>query len=139
MAGSFDAPRGPLKGWKSSQTFDTSKNSALLRKNLGSAVNAGEDAHHIVASTHGRATDARKLLDKYQIDINDAANGVSLKPTGAKPAHHGTGLHSYAGIDAVTDRLRSAVKGVDDWATGRQRVLDALADIRQQILNGTFP
>lgn len=106
---------------------------------MGSAVKSGEDAHHIVASTHRRAADARKILDKYQIDINDAANGVGLKPTGARPAHHGTGLHSHRGIDAVDRRLRAAVQGVDDWATGRAKVLEELGNIRTDILNGTFP
>jgi hypothetical protein len=45
----------------------------------------------------------------------------------------------FAGIDAVTDRLTAATKGVKDWATGRTRVFQTLADIRNEILDGTFP
>jgi hypothetical protein len=147
------APTSPAKGWKSTNALRdlpanatsaqrqaaTGINSRRLRRNMGSAVKEGQDAHHIVASTHDRAEDARAILDKYQVDINDAVNGVGLKPTGSKPAHHGHGLHSHAGIDAVTDRLRNAVRDVDDWATGRAKVLEELDNIRSDILSGTFP
>ncbi|MFN7841227.1 MAG: RHS repeat-associated core domain-containing protein, partial [Pirellula sp.] len=129
----------PVKGWESSNLWDTSKNSALLRKNMGDTVKSGEDAHHIVQSTHPRAAASRKLFDKYQIDINDAVNGVGLKPYGTKPAHHGHGLHSHAGIDEVNRRLEDAVRGSPDWATGRQRVLDELAKLKGEIAGGTFP
>jgi A nuclease family of the HNH/ENDO VII superfamily with conserved AHH len=129
----------PSRGWKSSNLGDTSKNAALLRKNLGDALKKGEDAHHIVQSTHPRAEVARKLLDKYQIDINDAANGVGLKPSGPKPAHHGHGLHSHDAIDRVTDRLNRAVDGVSDWASGRQALLDALAKLNFEIAGRQFP
>ncbi len=106
---------------------------------MGSAVKPGEDAHHIVASTHERAAEARAILDKYHIDINDAANGVGLKSTGDRPAHHGNGLHSHDGIDKVGDRIKAAINGIDDWATARQAVLDELSRIRSAILNTTFP
>ncbi len=129
----------PSNTWKSSNLGDTSKNSALLRKNLGDAINAGEDAHHIVLSTHPRAAPARKLLDKYQIDINDEVNGVGLKPTGPKPAHHGNGLHSYDSIDAVNDRLFLAVDGVSDWGTGRRKLLEQLSKLKDEIKGGQFP
>jgi len=92
-----------------------------------------------VQSTHARAAAARKILDKYQIDINDAVNGVGLKKSGSRPAHHGQGLHSYDGIDKVTRRLEDSVKGVKDWAKARERVLNTLADIREEILKGRFP
>ncbi|MFN5529210.1 MAG: AHH domain-containing protein, partial [Planctomycetaceae bacterium] len=107
--------------------------------NMADAIKAGEDAHHIVQSTHPRAEAARKLLDKYQIDINDAVNGVGLRPTGPKPAHHGHGLHSHDAIDRVTDRLNRAVDGVSDWTSGRQALLDALSRLKSEIAGGKFP
>lgn len=93
----------------------------------------------VFQSTHLRAAAARKLLDKYQIDINDAVNGVGLKPSGAKPAHHGHGLHSHDAIDRVRDRLDDAIRGASDWAAGRQRLLDELARLRGEIAGGQFP
>ncbi len=92
-----------------------------------------------------RGDASRRLLDRYQIDINDAANGVALvggkgAPLNVLPRHHrGSGLHTNSGIDAMNRRLAQAVDGVDDWATGRQRILEELAEIRLEILNGTFP
>jgi RHS repeat-associated protein len=133
------APTAPVPGWTSTQTGTTRGNAAILRRNLGIPRRSGLDAHHIVESTGSRAQPARDILDRYQIDINDAANGVALPPTGPRPAHHGHGLHSHAGIDAVTRRLERAIDGVDDWATARQRALDTLAAIRNDILAGTFP
>jgi hypothetical protein len=99
-AGPRSTKRRPA--WKSSNTGDTSSNSRLLRKNMAGQLKDGEDAHHIVQSTHPRASASRDLLDKYQIDVNSAENGVGLLPTGDKPAHHGHQLHSHDAIDAVS-------------------------------------
>jgi len=130
--------KGPGK-WASSQVGTTGGNSKLLRRNLGLEDGCGLDAHHIVESTGLRADPARRILDKYQVDINDAVNGIALKPSGSRPAHHGQGLHSNLGIDAVSDRLRQATRNVNDWATARQALLDELDAIRREIINGTFP
>jgi hypothetical protein len=97
------------------------------------------EAHHIVQSTHRRAEEARKLLDKYQIDINSAENGIGLKPVGDRPAHHGQGLHSFDGIDEVARRLERAVSGVGDFATARRKIIAQLQKIKAEIRNGTFP
>ena len=64
----------------------SSLNSRILSKNLareGIIINNNEAAAHIVASTGSKghwiyAENSRKLLNKYDIDINDAANGVAL-------------------------------------------------------------
>jgi hypothetical protein len=129
----------PRSTWKSSNQWDTAENAKKLRESMGDAAKAGEDAHHVVLSTHKRAEEARKLLDKYQIDINDAVNGVSLKPSGSKPAHHGHGLHSHDAIDRVNQRLKDAVKDAPDWLSGRQSLLDELARLRAEIARGSFP
>ena len=106
---------------------------------MGDAVEDGQDAHHIVLSTDDRTKASRRLLDRYQIDINDAANGIGLKPTGAKPAHHGHGLHSNDAIDRVFGRLDEAVDGASGWAAKRQALLDELARLKGEIAGGQFP
>jgi hypothetical protein len=123
---------GPKRGWISTQTWDTSSNSAILRKNLGLTAGMTDEAHHIVLGTHRRAQKARDLLDYYQIDVNDAANGVPLAPS----KHHGKGLHSYRGIDLVTQRLEDAIDGIEEWDIGRQTLIDELDVIRTLIRNG---
>ncbi len=129
--------KGPCGGqFPRFRQFTQDQHSAVV---LGLQPGSGINAHHIVESTGSRAQPARDILDHFQIDINSAANGVPLRPTGPRPAHHGQGLHSHAGIDAVTDRLRNAIQGITDWATGRQAVIDELAAIRAEILAGTFP
>ena len=131
-----DLPANPTR---TQLDWATSENAKRLRKNLGEQIEDGEDAHHIVQSTHRRAEEARKLLDKYQIDINSAENGIGLKPTGDRPAHHGQGLHSFDGIDEVTRRLQLAVGGVNDFALARRKIIEALRRIKQEIRLGNFP
>jgi hypothetical protein len=58
------------------------------RKKLRNAVEAlygfergtGETTHHIVALNDPRAKEARKILDKFGIDIDDGVNGVLDAP-----------------------------------------------------------
>jgi len=120
-------------------------NSDILKRRLGIRPGSGNDAHHIVLGGHRRAAPSQAILDHYQIDINAAENGVALvggrgAPKTVSPRHHrGSDLHSRAGIDAVNDRLKAATNGVTDWAKGRQRVLDTLADIAAEIQVGAFP
>lgn len=129
----------PKPGWKSSLRWTTNANAELLRRNLGNSIKPGEHAHHIVQSTMKQAEPSRKLLDKYQIDINDAVNGVPLKGSGEKPAHHGHGLHSHAAIIRVQKRLEAAVVDAKDWATGRAELLNELDKLKKEILRGEFP
>ena len=44
-------------------------NSQVLARRLGIQRGSGLDAHHIVPGTHKRGAAARRLLDRYQIDI----------------------------------------------------------------------
>ena len=95
------------KGGSGTTTGDNSK---ILSNNLvreGRPVGEGEAAAHIVASTSSKrqwelAADSRKLLDKYDIDINNAANGI---PLGNPRPHNLT--HNRAFHEKVSSRLRS--------------------------------
>ncbi|RMG33161.1 MAG: hypothetical protein D6725_16280 [Planctomycetota bacterium] len=51
----------------------------------------------------------------------------------------GKGLRSRRGTDAVARRLKQAIKGIDDREAARQALIEELAAIRNEILNGTFP
>ncbi|MWP62702.1 hypothetical protein GQ593_10145 [Gilliamella sp. Pas-s25] len=70
-------------------------------------------AHHIVAEGAKNAEPARKILEKYGIDINGAMNGVFLptnKNTSNLPGIMHNGRHPDAYIDEVNKRLRNADK-----------------------------
>ena len=109
--------------------------SKALRQNL---IEAGVDvpsypnaAHHIVAGSSPKAEEARAILQKFGIDINDAANGVFL-PTAkdaAESAYH-PGLHTDKYYRMVTEMLSQV--------TSKEDVLDILSDIAEQLANGTF-
>ena len=109
--------------------------SKVLRKNM---INAGikipdypHAAHHIVAGTSKKAEEARKILEKFDIDINDAANGVFL-PTekNISEAMYHPSLHTNKYYDEVNQMLREAET--------RDDVLDILELISQKLLDGTF-
>jgi len=110
-----------------------------LRK-AGSYGDLGTDAHHIVSRGHKGATDARGVLKKHGIGIDDAANGAWL-PRNSQVSRARGVLHNQAGsaltrstyLDAVNDRILKADSG------GRATVLRELQKIRYELLNGTFP
>jgi hypothetical protein len=94
---------------------------------------ADSAAHHIASWDHPDAARARAILDRFDVGIDSADNGVYLPNTresGAPGSYHPR-LHNsdyYEAIDAALDR-----------ATSRVDVMDILDQIRQQLLNGTFP
>ena len=110
-------------------------NSKVLRQNL---IEAGVEvpdypnaAHHIVAGSSPKAAEARAILQKYGIDINDAANGTFL-PTikdAAAGAYHPS-LHTNAYYDKINKLLSEA--------TCKEDVLDILEFIGDELNNGTF-
>ncbi len=111
----------------------SSLNASILRKNLGLRKGDLRDAHHIVPSTHSRAQEARDLLDRFGIDINDAVNGAPV----SKPIH---GLqHNGPAIDKVTKRLEEAIDGIDDEVIAKASLLEELQNLKIDILNGNFP
>jgi hypothetical protein len=121
--------------WKSSQTWDTSKNAKILRKSMERdhvVFGAGEEPHHLVQSTDPRAAAARALLDKYHIDLNGAENGIKL----TRNIHQTSGLQRQKAIEDLTDRLRKAAKDAKSWEAGRDAVMKEMGRIRRDINAG---
>ena len=94
--------------------------------------NYPNDAHHIVAGNAARAEEARTILNKFHIDINDAANGVFLPSVkGVSDAtYHYSLNNNTAYYEKVNELLRQA--------TSRQEALDILKYIGNELSNGTF-
>jgi hypothetical protein len=116
--------------------LDACSPSAILAANMeaaGVARPAQTAAHHIVAAGSPKAAEARRILTRFGIDINDAHNGVFLPdtPSSAAPGLYHRTLHTHVYFEEVNARLSQA--------TSRQDVLDILNDIRTELLNGTFP
>ena len=104
-------------------------NSRKLGNNIVKALGlsckpAGTAAHHIVAGGSKFAKDARKILAKFHIDINDAANGVFLDT--AKHA----GLH--------TKEYYLKVQNLLETCKSKEDVLNTLKYIAQKLTEGAF-
>ncbi len=84
----------------------------------------GTDAHHIVARNDVRATRARAILLREQIDLDDAANGAFLDSS----AHDG--LHTDLYYETLCHELEGALPG-----TVRARLLV----IGQELKAGAYP
>ena len=113
----------------SGRTSTTGENSRVLSDNLarkGRAVGEGEPAAHIVASTGTKmqwesAADSRALLTRYDIDINDAANGI---PLGHPRPHNLT--HNRTFHESVNTRLHTAETDMLNNGYGRRAIRSAL-------------
>jgi RHS repeat-associated protein len=101
----------------------------------GVSRRAGHAAHHIVAGSARGAAAARQVLTNFQININDAANGVFLPGSRAAQAMSGgayhPGLHTNRYYQAVNESLQRA--------TTRQEALEVLRYIGTQLQQNTFP
>ena len=101
-----------------------------------------DQAHHIVIKKwdSDAADDARAVLERVGIDIDDPNNGVFLEGPGlgtpdpdGRAIHGGElgGVHREGHIAYVRDRLQRAERD-----GGRDSVLDALNEIRDELLAG---
>lgn len=90
------------------------------------------EAHHIVAGNSPTAQKARKILEKCKIDINDPRN-VILLPMDKRSALNGTihGRHISQYDDIVYKKLSEAYS-----KKGREGVLEALDEIREELIKG---
>ena len=88
-------------------------------------------AHHIVAGGSPKASTARDILQSFEIDINDARNGVFLPAAKdvANSAYHPS-LHTNKYYDTVIQLLSEA--------TSKEDALDIPEYIGTKLQNGTF-
>jgi RHS repeat-associated protein len=99
----------------------TGENADILRRNMnreGRTVAPGQAAGHIVASTGSKghwaaAADSRDILSAYDIEINDAANGVPVDHPRPHNRMHTRKFHMdvKARLTAVVDRMSAAGYG----------------------------
>lgn len=96
---------------------------------------AGSAAHHIVAGRSPKALQARAVLARLGIDLNDAANGVFLPARRSSPNPAGAAVHSTLHTNAYYSEVNRLLGG----ASTRAEALDALSFIRSELLSGGFP
>ena len=92
----------------------------------------GSAAHHIVAWDDPRALRARVILEKYDIHIDSAENGIFLKhidPNSIQPGAYHRVIHTNKYYDNVVSRIQNA-----DLIDGKQGVIDELNAIRDDLL-----
>jgi A nuclease family of the HNH/ENDO VII superfamily with conserved AHH len=116
------------------------RNSEILGDNLRAANDyppaSGYEAHHIVPSGAGGSLmdEVRARLVSFGIDLNNALNGVWLPgsdaPSDATEAYHER-LNNREYNDAVVEAFNNV--------SNAQQAIDALARIKTQLQNGTFP
>ncbi|MEM8835731.1 MAG: AHH domain-containing protein [Planctomycetota bacterium] len=132
MAGGLVTATSPMLGRITAQAFKQStKSSRRLSKNLqnaGFVKPRGYAAHHIVAGNDRRAERARNVLTQFEININDASNGMYLPRKGQDglPGHNS--LHTNDYYNWVNDRF-GGIKS-------REEAIGALSDIRDTISRG---
>jgi hypothetical protein len=98
----------------------------------GHARPAGSAAHHIVAGNAPAAAQARAVLQRFGIGINDAINGVFLPATRAAPNATGAAAHSTVHTNAYYQTVNQMLGA----ATTRAEAEAALRAISQALLAG---
>jgi hypothetical protein len=93
---------------------------------------ASSAAHHIVAGNAPAAAQARAVLQRFGIGINDAANGVFLPATRAAPNAAGAAVHSTVHTNAYYQTVNQMLGA----ATTRAEAEAALGAIRSALLSG---
>ena len=95
------------------------------------------DAHHIVSQGDQNAAESRAILERAGVLIHDSENGVFLPkniltPNLGETFHQGLNTRLYN--ETVKLILQDAENSGENGA-----VVKALQQIKQQLLNGTFP
>jgi HNH/ENDO VII superfamily nuclease len=136
MQGSNFPPNPPsMRGEPTygTQTGDTSANARILRQKMyaqGMTSSPDDIAHHIIPSTMGQVHSLRVRLQGWNIDINQAQNGIFLQPKIHGRIHAGS-----AGNREYALWLESRFQGV----TTREEALEVLEVIRTDLSNGNYP
>ncbi len=140
--GSPGGPRLPLRGTKdrakiAGRAAGVSRPSRILGRNLEKAGRPrppDHATHHIVPFKEPRfpeADKAREILKRFNVDLNDAANGVWLpnKPSIGQGTYHGA-TYGQPYYEQVLDRLRDA--------ESREDVIRILERIGRDLSNDTL-
>jgi hypothetical protein len=107
----------------------------LLAKNLEAAAESrpfGHAAHHIVAFFAEKAQVARDILQKFDIPLSSADNGVWL------PNMDGVGEGAYH-PELHTDEYHRQVERRLKTAADREEVLEVLRKIKKELSENKFP
>ncbi|RRW43247.1 hypothetical protein EGJ52_14105 [Pseudomonas luteola] len=95
-------------------------------------LKSGETSHHIVGDTSKKAAEARAILAKHGIHVDDSVNGVFLPNRNnidsSIPGILHNGKHPNVYFEGVNRLIREA-----DKAGGKQAVLKTLDRIRNQL------
>ena len=131
------APAAPAPAARAATTATATV--APSSRALGKALEAaghvrppGAAAHHIVAGNAKRAADARDVLRRFGIGINDAVNGVFLPATRTSPNPTGAAVHSTL----HTKRYYETVDKMLRPAKTRAEVEAILREIGRILLTG---
>jgi hypothetical protein len=111
--------------------------SKILGDNLvksGVARPPNTAAHHVVPVKDPRAAVARTILRREGIGIDSAPNGVFLPMNRGVPNPTGATVHSTVNTNRYHEEILNRLSSV---APGK--VVNALAQIIRELLNGTFP
>ena len=113
----FSAKNGDEVVEQLAKNVDMVPNSKVLRKNM---IDAGikvpdynNAAHHIVAGRAPDAEEARQILKKFGIGINDANNGVFLSTVKGVGGTYHPSMHTIEYYVGVNQKLRVAQSGDD--------------------------
>ena len=125
------------------------QNAAILERNMareGRSLSTGQAAAHLVPSGGSRrqwrvAVHSRALLDRYGIDINDPANGISLgHPRPHNFTHRGPFLNRLdASLTRVVDQGRAQGLGARAIRTALRQHLRGVGRAVQGELTGGAP
>ena len=93
------------------------------------------DAHHIVPAADKRfpeAEETRKILEKFDINLYESANGVWLpRKAGIDPGTYHPGIHTRKYYREVELLMRRA--------TTKEEAIETLKNIGRELSKGTFP
>ena len=114
---------------------------AILRENLFAVMDpqmrecieafGGVAAHHVVEGNDPAAVKSRKLLEKYGIDINDAANGIFL-PTDSNRSIFKGAVHKTHHTKEYSEYVYNELKD----CKSREEVIKKLTEIKHHLYDG---
>ncbi|WP_372632811.1 polymorphic toxin-type HINT domain-containing protein [Cohnella sp.] len=133
-------------------TYTKGTPSEILRAEIIKHTNIvpppGWQAHHIIGESHSNvfAANARTILARFNININSSANGVFLPKSpgevftvidGQTLATHNGG-HTNVSFEYVYDKISKAEKSGGNAAEKEAKVLQAINEIRDELLTGAL-